>query len=725
MANPMSNYSDDSRQFLNEYKSKSKEDALDSHQDLVKEFGENYERAYQMLNPYYAEAYRDLSYSLGNQWSLEEITYLNNQRRSSFTYNMCRRLVNLIEGVQRDGRLAIKVSPIENSSEETSDIMTDVMQYIMDQGQGYEQISKAFRDSLVTGISWLCPYVDYRDDPVNGDIKLAINNWNDTIWDPFFSKKDLSDCSFWARRKYLDRTTVISLLPDQEERINALPYGSRDDKFTYMPFARNWGMQKLLNYTEYWRRKWEVKNVLVDMNTGETSVWKGPKERLQFIQQMHPNLQIIKKPVRTVELGIIVEGELLYYGKDPYGLDDYPCVPIFGGDYAPTYDLYTWKLQGIIRYIRDPQTELNKRISRHVDLLDGQLNSGWIAKTGAVTNTSNLFKSGSGQVIFLRPDAAMEDVQRIMPPDIPQGQMLLTEMFNDIIPNILGINPEMMGMPENEKIETAAVLAKMRQSAGLISLRGVFDNLAESQKILGDKILKMMQVNYSPEKVAMIAKKEPTDEFFSKSFSRYNIVVEEGMLTNTQKQSEFAQLVALKQMGMPIPDSLIVEKSSLHCRGELNEILDAEAKQSEEMLAQQQQKEQALLDMQSVATEAKAKSDQALAMERMATIGLKNAEHAERIQRAEEDRTAAELNFVKALKELGEMDLNAMSAKIMMLKELGSINHMEAEQSRKQTEHEMAMQQQQAMMAGQQQQQAMEQQQMQQPQQMMPEQPSY
>ena len=391
MSQPMSNYSDDARQFLKEYKEKSKSQSLEDHQDIIKEFGENYERAYQMLNTYYAEAYRDLSYSLGNQWSLEEISYLNNQRRSSFTYNMCRRLVNLIEGIQRDGRLAIKVNPIENSSEETAELMTDVIQYIMTSGNGYEQISKAFRDSLVTGISWLCPYLDYRDDPVNGDVKISINNWNDTIWDPFFYQKDMSDCSFWARRKYLDRTTVISLLPDQEERINALPYGNRDDKFTYMPYARNWGMQKLLNYTEYWRRKWEIKDVLVDMDTGETSVWKGPRERLKFLQILHPSLQIVRKPVRSVELGVIVEGELLYYGKDPYGLDDYPCVPVFGGDYAPSYDLWTWKLQGIIRYIRDPQNELNKRISRHVDLLDSQLNSGWIAKTGAVTNTSNLF----------------------------------------------------------------------------------------------------------------------------------------------------------------------------------------------------------------------------------------------------------------------------------------------------------------------------------------------
>ena len=118
--------------------------------------------------------------------------------------------------------------------------------------------------------------MDYRDDPVSGDIMYNVDPWNAVAFDPFLTKRDLSDCSFVARRKFLSRTEVISLLPDKEDVIRSLPWGSRDDKFTYMPYARQWGMQKLLNYNEYWRSKWETKEVLVDMETGETMEWKGP-----------------------------------------------------------------------------------------------------------------------------------------------------------------------------------------------------------------------------------------------------------------------------------------------------------------------------------------------------------------------------------------------------------------------------------------------------------------
>lgn len=666
----MSDYSDDAKDFLNEYKKKTIGKRLEEHQDIIKNFGEEYERSYQMLNTFYAESYRDQSFYLGNQWSLEELAYLNNQRRSSFTYNMIRRMINLVEGVQRSNRMSTVYTPIEDSSSQTADLLSDVGQYVMQHSGGYEKISCAFKDACITGISWLSPYIDYRDDPVSGDIRFHLDNWNSVIWDPFFYERDLSDCGFIARRKFLSRTEVISLLPDQEDVINGLPYGSRDDKFTYMPFARQWGMQKLLNYTEYWKPKWETREVLVDMQSGESMEWKGSRARLRVIQAMQPSLQLIRKPVRTVELGIIVEGELLYYGKDPYGLDNYPFVP-FWVCYEPSYDLYTWKLQSLVRFIRDPQVELNKRRSKMVDIIDAQLNSGWIAKTGAVTNNSSLFKTGNGQVLFVKPEANIDtDLRRIEPPNIPDGQFALMDAFEKDIPNILGINPEMLGMPENEKVETAAILSKMRQAAGLVSLRNVFDSLAESQKILGCKVMQLIQKNYTPEKVALITKKKVTDEFYSGVFSRYDVVVEEGLETDTQRQQQFSQLLALKQMGFSIPDGLIIKASNLTRKQELNEILDAQAQQEQEMLNKQNEMQMQQMKVMTDGIESKAQSDQALAQERLNKIHLDAALSSERLARSEEDRTAGVLNLIKAVRELQGMNLDDMMKKIQMLNAL-------------------------------------------------------
>lgn len=680
MSSPMSSYSNsqDSTEFLEHYRKEvAKNDPrLEFHQDVIKDFGESYERAYQLWNTFYAEAYKDLSYYLGNQWSLEELSYLNNQRRSSFTYNKIRRLINLVQGYQRKNRLSIVVSPVEDASEDTAGLFTDVIQNIMQSSDGYEAISDAFKGALTTGLSFLSPYLDYRQDPVSGDIKFHRDDWNAVILDPFFTQKSLEDCSFIARRKFLSRTEVISLLPDKEDVIKALPWGSRDDKFTYMPYARQWGMQKLLNYTEYWRHKWEIKDVLVDMHTGETREWDGDRKRLNLYRQSFPQIEVIKKPVKSVELGIIVEGQLLYYGKDPNGLDDYPFVP-FTAIFEPSYDLFTWKVQSLVRIMRDPQTEINKRRSKMVDILDSQLNSGWIAKTNSVSNPTSLYKSGQGQVVFIKPEAQMTDVQRLQAPGIDPSMFQLEAEFEKDLFEIIGVSPENVGMAENDKIESAGILAKMRQAAGWVPLQDVFDGLRESQKLLGRKVLKLIQLNYSPEKIKMITKKEVTEEFYSKVFSQYDVAVEEGVLTDTQKQTQFVQLAALKMMGVPVSDEELVRNSSLHDKKPMAERFKAQAEaaqQQEQMQTKLAMEQQAII---SESAHAKAQSDQALAAERMEKIHLDQALNAERISRAEEDRTAGVLNLVKALKELDTMDIELIQKKLEIL------NSMEMSQKQK------------------------------------------
>lgn len=674
MTSPMSNYSNssDSTAFLEHYKKETikSDPRLEFHQDIIKDFGENYERAYMLLNTFYAEAYRDCSFFLSNSWSLEELSYLNNQRRSSFTYNKQMALVNLVDGRQRKNRHSTVITPIENSSEDTAGILNDAMQYVMQHAKGYEAISDAFRGCLISGLSFLSLYLDYREDPVSGDIRFHKDDWNAVIFDPFTTNlRSLEDCSFVARRKYLSRTDIVSLLPEKEDVIKSLPWGSRDDKFTYLPYARQFGMQKLLNYTEYWRTKWTNKDVLVDMATGETMEWEGDKRRVKYLKEFIPGIEIMKKPVKSVELGIIVEGELLYYGEDPAGLNDYPFVG-FPCVWEPSYDLWTWKLQSLCRVNRDSQQELNKRRSKLIDVVDSQLNSGWIAKTNSVSNPTSLYKSGQGQVVFIKPEAQMSDVQRLEAPNIPPSFFQMEEEFKNDFFESLGLSRENIGAAEDGDVQTAGILAKMRQEAGWLSMTHIFDGLRQSQEILGQKTMLVMQKNYTPEKIAKITKKQPTPEFYSKSFGRYDVIVEESVLTDTQRQSQFIQMNALRAMGVQFTDEEIVDASNLHDKKKYKERLAAQQKAQSE--TEQMQVHQAM-EQQKVLTESaqsKAFSDRSLGEERLAKIQLDKALNEERIARAQEEKDAAVLNLVRAVKEIEGMDIDALVKKVEILKSL-------------------------------------------------------
>jgi len=305
-----------------------------------------------------------------------------------------------------------------------------------------------------------------------------------------------------------------------------------------------------------------------------------------------------------------------------------------------------------------------------VDIVDNQLNSGWIAKTNAVSNPTSLYKSGQGQVIFLKPDATLADIQRLDPPNIPASLFQLEAEFEKDIMEIAGVNSELFGMSENEKVETAGILSKMRQSAGLVNLQDIFDGLRESQKLLGKKVMKLIQLNYSPEKIQLITKKKPTDEFYSKTFAKYDVVIEEGILTDTQQQTEFVQRSALRAMGVNITDEELIQSSNLHDKKKITDRITAQAQQAAQIqqLQTQMAMEQQVVDTE--ATQSKAMSDRSLAYEREARIGLDQALHAERSSRAEEEKTAGVLNLIKAMKELDQMDITNIQAKLALLREL-------------------------------------------------------
>jgi uncharacterized transporter YbjL len=251
----------------------------------------------------------------------------------------------------------------------------------------------------------------------------------------------------------------------------------------------------------------------------------------------------------------------------------------------------------------------------------------------------------------------------------PSLFQLEAEFEKDIM-EIAGVNSELFGMADNDKIETAGILSKMRQAAGLVNLQDLFDGLRESQKLLGRKVLKLIQMNYTPEKIELITKKRPPDEFYSKTFAKYDIAVEEGVLTDTQQQSEFIQLNALKAMGVNITDAELIDASNLHDKKKIKDRMQAESQAAQQ---QQQQQMQMAMENQAVLTHAansKAASDEALGAERLAKIELDKALNAERIARSEEDRTAGVLNLVKAVKELEGMDIDSLMKKIQILQSL-------------------------------------------------------
>jgi hypothetical protein len=615
--------------------------------DIVSDFTQDYNRAYMLLNPLFAEQYRDVGFYLGNQWSLDQMRYLNEERRNSFTFNKVRKIINMVSGYQKAHAASSIVVPFETGNEDTAEQLSELLRHTM-QPKGYRIISEAFLRSLISGVSWVSPWVDYRADYVNGRISFHLDNWNDVIWDPFSTRADLEDCTFIARRKYLAKDVIKSMVPGCEREVDSMGYGNRDEKFTYEPYARQWGLQELLAYNEYWKQRYKKGWLLIDKATGEQKPWKGNKQRLAMMQRFFPNLAVIEGYYKTVEYNVIVENRLLYSGEDPWGIGEYPFVPfytVFDG----SYDLFQWKIQSLVRLLRDPQEEFNMRRSKMLDIVDSQIGSGWKVKSNAVSNPKALFQTGQGKVIFFNPGYEVSDAERIDAPTIPESLFALSDSFDKDMSDMVDLN----SLTVDDTDRMSSVLFQMKQALGMMGLGPIFDNLRESQYLLSKKVLKMIQ-NYTPEKVQRIIKSDPTPEFYNKTFLEYDVDIVPAVMTDTQKQQAFLQAWTMKVGGTAVPDEMLWELSPFPIQKKFMEKIE---EQNE--IAKQQQKAE-LEDKQRVnkLLEAKAFGDIALGEERMSRIKYDAALSEERLAAAQEERARSVLDIVRASKEFEEMDAN-------------------------------------------------------------------
>lgn len=650
-----------------------------SDQEVIQLFHENYNNAYASWNNFYPEAALDLRFFLGDQWSTSEKRALFEQGRNAYVFNRVKRNINLVTGYQRKNRLSSIVSPVENSDQLTADQLSQILLYVYQNANGYNVISDCFGGACKTGWNLACLYMDYVDDPKDGTILITREPYSGFIVDPTFTNLDFSDCSYIIKRKYISPEQASSLLPGMEKEIMDLSVkeGSRDDKFEWLPYQQNSSGQVMVAYNEFYQQKWKQISLLVDMETGEFTEWDGDRKRLEVLKSAYPNIEVVKKPKKYIEKHVIINNQLMKTDVNPYGLDEYPFVP-FVGIFEPESDDYSLRIQSLVRCQIDPQKEANRRRSQMSDILDSQVNSGWIAEEDSVINPQSLFQTSQGKVIWKKADRNPGAIEKIPPAQIPPSMFQLQELYDRDMVEILGVNDASFGITEGAN--ESGVMMMLRQGASILNLQDVFDNLRLSQKMLSKKILKLIQT-WTPEKIKRIINQDPTEQFYTKDFEKYDVTIGEGVLTDSQKMIYFRQLLDLKQItdqpsASPITAQMLIDAAPIQGKSTLTDQIAQNEQIAQQQIQQQQAQQQQLIDAQRQMAQAKAISDIALSKERssraIANLSLDN----ERASRAVSDRAESALNRIKAIKEIQGMDDDKL------FKYLGLIRMMEESSER-------------------------------------------
>jgi len=626
---------------------------------ILKRMDSFYSTSISVNQSFWSEADLDTRFMAGDQtlWSDVYGSIQPGLQRQQFNFNRIARIVNMIDGHQRNNRKSTVCVGVENADDETADQFTKCLMWVNNQEGVLETISDSFRGSLITGMNLLQVWMDYRADPVSGNIKVDNCSYNQFLIDPFFRKADLSDCNGIWKRSFLTKREVIALLPDYELDIVSMAGNmNTDGRFMFTPESYSFAPKNLLTYDEFYYRDYRRQQLLVDAETGETQEWRGQDPgKLEEFLQMYPQISMVDTEIPTVKLAIVVQGRVMYDGPQPTGLDIYPFVCMMAY-YYPELAYYQYRVQGVVRGLRDSQYLYNRRQVIQLRILESQITSGWKFKEGALVNPKDVWTvQGEGRGIAIKDTANMDDVQQIQPPGIPSSMMEITKMLGEEISQISGVNEELLGSALDDK---AGILSMLRQGAGLTTLQVLFDHLDRSQKLLGKIMLDLIQLNWTPGKVKKILEgEEPTEQFYNKAFGKYDAAIEEGLNTTTQRQLQFSQLLHLREAGVPIPDSMLLESSTMQNKKKLIESMEQEKQQTQEL--QQRQAEIQLLLLQSQIEENNAKSQANLGLynERTSRVQENFALAEERRAEAVRDETEATLNTVRALKELEGIDI--------------------------------------------------------------------
>ncbi len=280
-------------------------------------------------------------------------------------------------------------------------------------------------------------------------------------------------------------------------------------------------------------------------------------------------LDILNKTVRKVRWTVTADTVVLFDDWSPY--KNFTIVPYF-----PYFR--RGKPFGMVRNLLSPQEQLNKITSQELHIVNTTANSGWIVENGSLSGMTadDLEEHGAETGLVLEFNRGSTPPAKIPPNQIPTGLDRLGQKAAANIKQISGITDAMLGQ---DSAEVSGVAIQQKQNRGSMLLQVPLTNLAKTRQYLAESILHLVQGFYTEERVIQITDEE--DPYKPRVPLRVNQMTPEGLIINDLQLGEydvvvstapardnfdemqFAEAISLRQVGVPIPDDMIVEYSHL------------------------------------------------------------------------------------------------------------------------------------------------------------------
>lgn len=590
-------------------------------------------RARSVKRDWAKEAEEDFEFAVGKQWKDEDKAILEGNGVPALTINKIQPNIFLISGHQRQNRTDFVAYPEGDEDNVMADIVTRLLKNALKDCEGDHKSSEQFEDGVICGEAWLEPFIDYTHDVVNGDLNLKKINPFTLFVDPDSVEYDLSDAEYVIKvSPRLTKNQVLRLFPDKEAIINGIQDGSLKvaladgDNNTAQTLdypmvgaeTKNEGHgesqdtvdNKPYDLIEYHYKEYIKKYFIADKSLGKVQEAKDKQAAEKYVETMNTaSGTVVAKIIERLVPEIWICAMIGNVEIDKYICPFYPkwktyaFIPFWAHKITtPLRNARELMVQGIVRSLKDPQRELNKRRSQELRILNSTANSGWLCEENTWKNKNDVEKYGSTPGVTLEYKTGKAKPERITPAPLSQGHAQLAAENTQDIKEISGINADLLAMQDKDMSGRAIHL---RQQQGIVMLQRVLDNFYRTNKILGRFILSQLADLYTVETAMRVCGSAFIKENFSMpvmqpdatgqgqvpkmgpdnqmvmqvdqqgvmavfnqvlndiELGKYDVTIDTDANTPTTKYANFMALTDMASKGIPIPPSILIDESMI------------------------------------------------------------------------------------------------------------------------------------------------------------------
>ncbi len=566
------------------------------------------------------EAEEDMKFVKGQQWDDADVSRLKKQNHPVLTINRIKKQLASVVGTHLSNRKDIKPVPVDSSPHDLSvaNLFFALIKHAMHKGKVQWHFDKAQKESAACGRGYMWPDIDYARDFVNGEPRVVWESWRDVYVDPDARMMDLSDATFVIRYKWFADLELIERYPTHVDKIkegfvNVFTEQGTEPKLTEgdpsdgykTPDKHNIFVDKenkRIRILECWYKIDARREFMVDLANSSMEPWEGTEEEFaafkSAIASANPEraegMKLETRTVTQIKYAVVAGGVslLLESGDTPYDkppLDRMlPIIPF-------VYEELDGEKEGIVRRLKDPQRETNKRRSQHMHLMNKLALGGWIADEGATAKPEDLEERvrQAGFVLWKRQGKEITPVPTPNPGEI---YFLVDKQSKDDFFDI-AINPDLLGIEGSGAESGRAIMLRLTQ--GQLQIAEPLTNLDWSYKILGLWLMGLIQLTYNQQKVVQVMGPDGLEALAHinqpqegggvvnvledlkngnqpESFQdfrniEFDVVITTSSFSPTARISQFAMLTELAQAGYGIPAQAILEASDLPNKQQLIE----------------------------------------------------------------------------------------------------------------------------------------------------------